>query len=45
MTDAPADGWPCPCCGGVSTDCYRCSECGHELTGDGSSAGRMGGER
>jgi hypothetical protein len=32
--------WYCPCCGGTSTQCYRCSECGHDLAGQGATAGR-----
>lgn len=27
-------------CGSLSEDCYRCDECGHDMTGDTSTEGR-----
>lgn len=30
----------CGSCGEPSVDCYRCSECGHDLTGDTTTSGR-----
>jgi uncharacterized membrane protein YvbJ len=32
----------CPCCGHESETCYRCDECGKDLTGETSTAGREG---
>ena len=37
--------YECRACGALSNDCYRCSECGHDLAGEESSAGRIGGDR
>lgn len=34
--------WPCGACDSPSYLCYRCSSCGHDLAGDGSTAGRQG---
>jgi len=34
----------CPSCGAISEDCYRCSECGHDLAGSTPSVGRDGGD-
>ena len=32
--------WYCVCCNQSSTQCYRCSECGHDLAGARTGAGR-----
>lgn len=31
----------CPACKGFSGKVYRCTKCGHDLAGDGSTAGRQ----
>jgi len=38
-------GVTCPACGAESDVCYRCDACGHDLAGEGSTAGRQGVER
>lgn len=37
--------WPCDSCRGPSMISYRCSKCGHDLAGEGSTAGRQGVQR
>jgi len=33
--------WGCPACGTASMLCYRCSRCGADLAGNGTTAGVM----
>jgi uncharacterized membrane protein YvbJ len=35
----------CPACGHDSSKTYRCEDCGHDLAGESSTAGRQGVER
>jgi len=34
----------CESCGAISEQCYRCSECGHDLAGSSPTVGRHGGD-
>jgi hypothetical protein len=37
------EAYGCGACGAISTKCYRCSECGHDLAGKGATVARDAG--